>query len=104
MKGVNKMTVTLRQLDILIEHIDILTHELGIITDPEERLVLVEGSKAKGRAFRLYTTKGHAAFHIAGGGGFLGTTKPEAHRILSAIAQALGAVAYVQAKAKESAN
>jgi hypothetical protein len=99
-------TITLADLKIQVKAVETLARELGLITDAEERLILSEGSKTYGRAFRLHVTNvqhhdgtrssAHHTFHPAGSGGYLGMTKADAHRTLYTMAQALSAVTYAQ--------
>lgn len=66
------------------------------LTGPGWGTVLQEGSRANGRAWRLYTTRiPDSALHghpIFGGFGYLGDTRAEAYRALMVAADTLAAV------------
>lgn len=92
------MSITRKDLNVVFEHVVRLATESGVVR-PGMKLVLMEGSKTYGRAYRLYEqpinpedgTGMHGTL-LLGPGSYLGMTKSEAYLTLSTIRDVLYAV------------
>lgn len=82
--------ITTHRLEQLVKMIHEEMRWAGLITSTTEKLILDQGSKTYGRAYRIYTTDieqggGYSDAPLHLGDGYLGQTKREAYLSLRAI-------------------